>query len=106
MHRVTRGPICRDSERLDRPGAFVSTSGRGPQGEIPGDTLNECPPETAAPVCRNPIRAMRMTESAATGEVGKLPARGTYAGVHRWRNRPSCRRRIPPFRTCPIRGAC
>jgi hypothetical protein len=52
MHRVTRGPICRDSERLDRTGAFVSTGGRRPQGEIPGDTLNECPPETASPVCR------------------------------------------------------
>jgi hypothetical protein len=81
MHRVTRGPICRDSERLDRPGASVSTRGRGPPGEIPGDTLNECPPETVAPRCAgNTIRAMRMTESAATGEVGELPARGTYAG--------------------------
>jgi hypothetical protein len=52
MHRVTRGPICRDSERLDRTSAFVSRGARRPQGEISGDTLNECSPETASPVCR------------------------------------------------------
>ena len=52
MHRVARRPVCRDSERLDRTSAFVSRGTRRPQGEISGDTLDECSPETASPVRR------------------------------------------------------
>src|SRR4029079_24040 len=51
VSRWTRGRSGLCSECRARTGAFVSTGGPRPQGEIPGDTLNECSPETASPVC-------------------------------------------------------